>query len=87
MHTYMYIHTHIHKQTNFITLKTTQDTSDIMFYVALHSYLLRGLNCALRTGEGKRNLYSHSPDSTSHKHTFQSVEELSNFLLLLLQLE
>ena len=75
-----YIHTYMHTvYKHTYTLHTLIITG--------HCYLLRGLNCALRTGEGKRNLYSHSPDSTSHKQTFQSVDELNNFLLLLLQLK
>ena len=94
---YIYIHTHIHTRirTKYIYIHTHIHTRIRTKYIHTHTYinhysagyLLRGLNCALRTGEGNRNLYSHSPDSTSHKQTFQSVDELNNFRLLLLQLK
>lgn len=45
-----------------------------------------GWNWSLRIGEGKRNLWSQSPVSTSHKDTMLSVEALTSLCPSRLQL-
>lgn len=64
---------------------TLQLTVNNRFY-SYFPYVFLGWNWALRTGEGNRNLRSISPEAMSHSSTFQSVEELSSFRLLLFQL-
>jgi len=58
----------------------------ITHFYSYFPYVFLGWNWALRTGEGNRNLRSISPEAMSHSSTFQSVEELSSFRLLLFQL-
>ena len=44
----------------------------------LSPYLSRGWNCTLMTADGNLYFSSHSPLSTSHTETHQSLDALSN---------
>ena len=55
--------------------------------VTLLLYLSRGWKATLRTGEGKRNVRSHSAESTSHSETVLSVAALNRRWPLRLQLQ
>ncbi len=50
------------------------------------THLFRGWNWAFNIGDGNLNRKSNSPETMSHKSTFQSVEELSSLLPLRFQL-